>query len=82
MIIISQEVVLQVYLLSTVLYGTTIFPLEEELWALEPGLLVLSYAYDAAFDGLVQQNARLFTLLLEEGAHWEYLLYLVRSHFI
>ena len=82
MIIISQEVVSQVYPFSTVLYEITLLPIEEELWALDLALLVLIYAYDATFDDPVKWIALLLNLLLEEGAHWLYLLYLLRLLFI
>ena len=50
--IMIQEEITQGDPLSMVLYGRTLVPIAEEIWAADPGLLYPFYAYHAAFDGL------------------------------
>ena len=53
------------YLLSMVLYGMTLVPMEEELRAADPGIISPFYADDAAFDGLARRSAHLLKLLMK-----------------
>ena len=68
--------------LTMVLYGITIFPLEEELQAANPGLLSLFYADDATFDGLARRSAQLLKLLMRRGPDREYFPEPAKSLFI
>ena len=52
--------------LSMFLYRITLFPLVEELQAVDPGLFTPFYLYDAEFDGLVITSVQLLKLLMEK----------------
>ena len=57
-----------------VMYGITLTPLEEDLRAVDQGLLPPFYADDADFGGLVRRSAQLLKLLMKRGADrgsWE-----------
>ena len=63
--ILSREGVTQGDLLSMVLYGINLAPLEEEVRATDLGLLSPFYADDAVFDGLERHSAQLLKLLMK-----------------
>ena len=65
-----------------VLYRITLFPLPEELRAVDTGLLSPFYADDAAFDGSAQQSAQLLNLLMKRGADRGYFPEPAKSLFI
>ena len=65
--ILSREGVTQGDPLSMVLYRITLAPLEEELRAVDPGILSPIYADDAAFDGLARHSLHLLKLLMKSG---------------
>ena len=50
-----------------VLYGVTLVPLVEELWAAEPGLVTPFHADDEVFDGSEMISSHLMKMLLERG---------------
>ena len=50
-----------------VLYRITLVPLDEELRAVDPGIISPFYADDTAFDGLSRQSAQLLKLLVKRG---------------
>ena len=64
-IILSQEGVTQGDPLSTVLYGITLPPLEEELMDADTTFLSPFYTNDAAFDGPVRRSAAQLCLLMD-----------------
>ena len=57
-----------------VLYGITLVPLEEEIRAADPGLLLPFYADDAAFDVSARRGAQLLNLLMKRGPDRRYFL--------
>ena len=65
-----------------VLYGITLVPLAEELWAADPGLLSPFYADDATFEGLARRNAQLLKMLMKRGPDWGYIPKPAKSFFI
>ena len=52
-----------------VLYCITLAPLEEELRAADPGLLLPLYVDGAAFDGSARRSAQLLNLLMKRRAY-------------
>ena len=64
------------------MYGITLVPLEEEIRAADPWILLPFYADDAAFDGLAQRSAQLLKLLMERGVNQGYLPEPAKSFFI
>ena len=65
-----------------VLYRITLVPLEEELQAADPGLIMPFNAYDAAFDVLARRSAQLIKLLIKRGSNQGYLPDPAKSLFI
>ena len=55
-----------------VLYGISLVPLAEELWASDPGILYPFFADDAVLYGLERCRAQLFKLLLDRGPEMWY----------
>ena len=80
--ILSREGVTQGDPVSMVLYGITLVPLTEDLRVVDPGLLLLFYADDAAFSGLEQPIAHLLKMLIKRGPYWGYFPEPVKSFFI
>ena len=65
-----------------VLYRITLVPLEEELRAVDPGILSPFYADDAAFDGLARQSAQLLKPIMKMGMDRGYFPEQAKSLFI
>ena len=65
-----------------VLYGITLTPLEEEIWAADPRLLYLFYAEDTAFDGSSRSSVHILKLLMERGPERGYFPKPTKSLFI
>ena len=55
-----------------IMYGITLFPLEEELRVANPGLLSLFYTDDVVFDGSARRSAQLLKLLMKRGPNRGY----------
>ena len=70
--ILNRKGVTQGDPLSMVLYGITFVLLEEELRAVDPGLLSPFYADDAALDGSARRSAQLLKLLMKRGPDRRY----------
>ena len=68
----SLDGVTQGDLLSIVLYGITLVPLEEELRDADPTLLSPFYVDDASFDRLVWQSAAQLRLLMDRRPDQDY----------
>ena len=80
--IMSRKGVTQGDPLSMVLYKITIIPLSEELRMIDPRILSLFYADDAAFDSFPRQSAQLLKLLMEIGTDRGYFPETSKSLFI
>ena len=65
--ILRREGVTQGDPLLMVLYGINLVPLAEELRVADPGLLLLFYADDAAFDGSERRSAQLLKMVMKRG---------------
>ena len=57
---------------SVVLYRITIFPLAEELWSYDPGLLTPFYTDNVVFGRLVRRGTQLLKLLMDRGPYQGY----------
>ena len=71
--LLSGEGVTQGYPLLMVLYGITLVPLVEDIWASDLGLISPVYADDAAFESSVRRSAQLLKLFMERGPDRGYL---------
>ena len=65
-----------------VLYGITLVPLAEELWANEPGILTPIYMYDTALDESARRRSQILSLIMEMGPDRRYLPKPAKSLFI
>ena len=64
------------------LYGITLVPLVEYLWAADLGLITPFYADNSEFDGSARQSDRSTRILLERGTAQGYFLETSKSIFI
>ena len=55
-----------------ILYGITLVPLPEELWAADPGILTPFYANDTDFGRSERKSAHLLKILVDRVWDWWY----------
>ena len=53
-----------------ILYGITLVPLPEELWAADPGILTPFYANDTAFVRSERKSAHFLKILVDRVWDW------------